>query len=110
MRDHDRALSFAPRLPPRLTRLAFGICFRDRRLRIEVTHDQARYSLLQGSPLQITHHGQTITVTTDQPVTRPITEIAAGKPPRQPTGRRPTPRRTPGVATRQSDVRLRESS
>ena len=97
MRDHDGALSFAPRLPPRLTRLAFGICFRDRRLRVEVTHDQASYSLLQGSPLQITHHGQTITVTTDQPVTRPITEIAAGKPPRQPMGRRPTARRTPGL-------------
>jgi alpha,alpha-trehalose phosphorylase len=97
MRDHDGALAFAPRLPPRLTRLAFGICFRDRRLRIEVTHDQARYSLLQGSPLQITHHGQTITVTTDQPVTRPIVRIAAGRPPRQPVGRRPTPRRTPGL-------------
>ena len=97
MRDHDGALSFAPRLPQRLTRLAFGICFRDRRLRIEVTHDQARYSLLQGPPLQITHHGQTITVTTHQPVTRPIAEIAAGKAPRQPMGRRPRPRRTPGL-------------
>jgi alpha,alpha-trehalose phosphorylase len=97
MRDHDGALSFAPRLPPRLTRLAFGICFRDRRLRVEVTHDEASYSLLQGSPLQIAHHGQTINVTTDQPVTRPITEIAARKPPRQPMGRRPTPRRTPGL-------------
>jgi len=97
MRDHDGALSFAPRLPPRLTRLAFGICFRNRRLRIEITHDQARYSLLQGTPLQITHHGQTINVTTDQPVTRPIAQIAAGKAPRQPIGRRPRPRRTPGL-------------
>jgi alpha,alpha-trehalose phosphorylase len=95
MRDHDGALSFAPRLPQRLTRLAFGICFRDRRLRVEVTHDQARYSLLDGPPLQIAHHGETINVTTDQPVRRPIPEIAAGKPPTQPSGRRPKPRRTP---------------
>ena len=51
MRDHDGALSFAPRLPERLTRLAFGMCFRERRLRVEVTHEQARYSLLEGSPL-----------------------------------------------------------
>ena len=64
MRDHDGALSFAPRLPRRLTRLAFGICFGDNRLRVEVTHDHARYSLPQGTPpLQITHHGNTITVT-----------------------------------------------
>jgi alpha,alpha-trehalose phosphorylase len=70
MRDHDGAMSFAPRLPQRLTRLAFGICFRDRRLRVEVTHDQAQYSLLQGPPLQITHHGERINVTTDQPVMR----------------------------------------
>jgi alpha,alpha-trehalose phosphorylase len=95
MRDHDGALSFAPRLPQRLTRLAFGICFRDRRLRVEITHDQASYSLLQGPPLKLTHHGQPINVTTDQQVTRPITEIAAGKAPTQPSGRGPTTRWTP---------------
>jgi alpha,alpha-trehalose phosphorylase len=95
MRDHDGALSFAPRLPQRLIRLAFGICFRDRRLRVQVTHDQARYSLVRGAALQITHHGQTITVTTRQPVSRPIPEIAAGKAPRQPAGRSPASR-TPG--------------
>jgi alpha,alpha-trehalose phosphorylase len=95
MRDHDGALSFAPRLSQRLTRLAFGICFRDRRLHVEVTHGRARYSLLQGPPLQITHHGETIKVTTDQPVTRPVPNITAGKAPRQPAGRRPTARWTP---------------
>jgi hypothetical protein len=60
---------------------------------VDVYADVDRYR--QGSPLQITHHGQTINVTTDGPVTRPIAEIAAGKPPRQPMGSRPTPRRTP---------------
>ena len=64
MRDHDGKLSFAPRLPEQLTRLAFGVCFRDRRLRVEVTHEEARYSLLEGPPLQIAHHGRAITVTT----------------------------------------------
>src|SRR5215831_17083462 len=37
MRDHEGALAFAPRLPPRLDRLAFGIMFHNRRLRVEVT-------------------------------------------------------------------------
>ena len=92
MRDHDGALSFAPRLPQRLTRLAFGMCFRERRLRVEVQRDRARYSLLEGPPLQVTHHGQTIEVTTTGPVTRPIPEIAAREPPMQPAGRSPRSR------------------
>jgi len=93
MRDHHGALSFTPRLPERLTRLAFGLCFRGRRLKVEVKHDQARYSLLQGPALQITHHGQPVTVPAEDPVTCPIPEIATDEPPRQPTGRNPARRR-----------------
>ena len=51
MRDHDATLSFTPLLPEGLTRLSFGLCFRDRRLKVEVKHHQARYSLLAGPPL-----------------------------------------------------------
>ena len=93
MRDHDGVLSFTPRLPERLTRLAFGMCFRERRLRVEVTHEQARYSLLEGSPLEVTHHGHAITVTTGRPVTCPIPALAAKATPTQPHGRSPAPRR-----------------
>ncbi len=94
MRDHDGALSFRPRLPERLTRLAFGICFRERRLRVEVSHDGVRYSLRQGQPLQIIHAGETIDVSIDEPVARPIAAIVAREALRQPTGRRPARRRT----------------
>jgi alpha,alpha-trehalose phosphorylase len=92
MRDHDGTLSFTPRLPERLTRLAFGMCFRGRRLRIELTHSHAHYSLLEGPPLHVTHHGQTITLSTRRWVTRPIPRITAGEVPRQPIGRRPARR------------------
>ena len=92
MRDHDGALSFAPRLPKRLTRVAFGMCFRGRRLRVEVTPEEARYSLLEGPPLQITHHGRAITVTTDEQPGWRIPEINAGEPPSQPYGRAPARR------------------
>ena len=95
MRDHDGALSFAPRLPRRLTRLAFGMCFRDSRLRVEVTHDRARYSLPQGPPLQITHHGHAITVNTQRAVTRRIPKIAGSESPKQPSGRAPAQRQAP---------------
>jgi alpha,alpha-trehalose phosphorylase len=103
MRNRDGTLSFTPRLPPGLTRLAFGLCFRQRRLRVEVTHEQARYSLRHGAPLQITHHGQTINITTHRPVTRQIPEIAAGEAPKQPAGRSPRPRRTPNVRVTETD-------
>ncbi len=95
MRDHDGALSFAPRLPERLTRLAFGMCFRERRLRVEIFPDRARYSLLQGAPLEIGHHGQPVIVTAEKPVSCPIPGPAAGVAPSQPSppaGRHPARR------------------
>jgi len=92
MRDHDGKLSFTPRLPERLARLAFGVCFRGRRLRGEVTHEQARYSLLEGPALELTHHGQAVDVTSGGPVSRPIPAIAVGEASTQPAGRSPARR------------------
>src|SRR5581483_10265612 len=40
-----------------LQRLAFGLHFRGRRLRVEATKTHARYVLLDGEPLEIAHHG-----------------------------------------------------
>jgi alpha,alpha-trehalose phosphorylase len=79
-----------------LTRLAFGICFRDRRLRVEVTREEARYSLLEGPPLEIAHHGQTITVANPESVSGPIPEVIESEAPTQPARRSPTPRGIPG--------------
>ena len=42
MRDHDGELTFAPRLPARLERLAFRLRFRGRRLKVEVTRRRGR--------------------------------------------------------------------
>jgi len=93
MRDHDGTLSFRPRLPERLTRLAFGVCFRERRLKVEVKPDRAVYSLLQGAPLPITHYGDAVTVTTRQAVNHPIPKRPTGEAIRQPSGRAPARRR-----------------
>jgi alpha,alpha-trehalose phosphorylase len=94
MRDHTGELSFSPRLPERLTRLSFGICFRERRLKVEVDHEEARYRLIEGPPLDIAHHGTVITVTTDDQVSCPIPPILAGDSPTQPSGRAPRRRGT----------------
>jgi alpha,alpha-trehalose phosphorylase len=92
MRDHGGTLSLAPRLPERLNRLSFGICFRDRRLRVEVDHTRVRYTLGRGEPLELLHHGEKLTVAVEQPVTRPIPAPPQWDPPRQPPGREPVRR------------------
>ncbi len=93
MRDHDGDLSFAPRLPDALTRLSFRLAFRGRRLLVEVEPARTRYSLLDGEPLQITHHTHRFTINAQRPVIRQIPPAAAPERPRQPPGREPMRRR-----------------
>jgi alpha,alpha-trehalose phosphorylase len=92
MRDHDGHLSFAPRLPPALTRLCFRLTFQGRSLQVEVGQHDAAYRLLSGEPLDTTHHGEPITVVEGSDVTRPIPPVPRLGPVRQPAGRAPTGR------------------
>ncbi len=62
MRDHDGVLTFAPRLPSRLTRLRFRVVYRGRKLVVSVSPDQATYRLVDGDPLEIRHHGHEVLV------------------------------------------------
>ncbi len=94
MRDHDGDLSFAPRLPDALTRLAFRLAFRGRRLLVEVEPERARYSLLEGEPLEITHHGDRLTITGQRPAIRQVPPATLRERPLQPPGREPARRRT----------------
>jgi alpha,alpha-trehalose phosphorylase len=95
MRDYRGSLSFAPRLPEALGRLAFRLCSNGRRLKVEVDHRDARYVLLEGDPLEIKHHGTAVTVTRDEPVTCTIPSAPTRKSPAQPPGRAPARRRPP---------------
>jgi alpha,alpha-trehalose phosphorylase len=93
MRDHDGVLGFAPRLPARLERLAFGLRFRGRSLRIVATAAEATYTLTGGKPLEISHHGERVKVSRQKPVTQPIPPLVpAGPTPTQPPGREPMAR------------------
>ncbi len=89
MRDHDGKLSFTPCLPGALTRLSFGLAFQGRRLRVDVSHEEARYTVLAGRALEITHHGQRLTVPHGEPVSRPIPPAPSLERPTQPRGRAP---------------------
>jgi len=89
MRDHDGALSFAPRLPVALTRLAFRMSFGECSLHVEVRHHQATYSLLEGHSLQLAHHGEQLTLSAKHPVKRSIPQAPVLDAPKQPYGRAP---------------------
>jgi alpha,alpha-trehalose phosphorylase len=92
MRHYDDTLSFAPRLPSALTRLAFRMRYRGRRLKIDVIPSQATYTLVDGPPLEITHHGEQLEVIPGQPAVRPIPTLAPQEAPTQPPGREPARR------------------
>ena len=97
MRDHDGRLSFAPRLPRRIGRLAFSLLWRGLRLQVTVHPKEAVYSLRNGegdTELRLWHHGEPLVLTTAAPVTRPIPPaVALTDEPLQPPGRRPVRRR-----------------
>ena len=95
MRDHDGVLSFAPRLPEMLSRLAFRLTYRDSCIKVEIDHQHARYRLLHGAPLQVTHHGQSLSVSTAETATRPIPPSVPRETPAHPAGRAPARRRPP---------------
>jgi alpha,alpha-trehalose phosphorylase len=92
MRDHDGELTFAPRLPPRLRRMTFGMAVRGRTLRVEVTPTAATYWVAGGGPLDLAHHGQDAVVAEGSPVTLPIPPLEPRSAPRQPPGREPVRR------------------
>ena len=87
-------LSFVPRLPQALTRLALNLRARKTtRLRIEVNPTQATSTLLTGERLDIQHYGEPIAVASDQSVQRPMPPADGLEPPTQPRGREPLHRR-----------------
>jgi alpha,alpha-trehalose phosphorylase len=88
------SIRFAPRLPDALSRIAFRLMFRGRRLRVEVRRGAATYTLAGGKPLEILHHDKPFTLTAQAPVTRPIPELRARQSPQQPPGRAPLRRQS----------------
>ena len=89
MRDHNGILSFRPRLPESLSRLAFRMRFRGRKLLVEVEHGRVTYSLAEGSALEIVHYGRRATVPAQRPLERAIPSLKAREDPSQPRGRAP---------------------
>ena len=67
VRDYDGELSIAPRLPSVWTHLEFSLRVRQRQLRIRLTHDEERYVLDEGDPLQVRIRDRTHVLERDHP-------------------------------------------
>ncbi|MEU9008971.1 glycosyl hydrolase family 65 protein [Streptomyces sp. NPDC048479] len=85
-------LGFSPRLPERLSGLRFTVLVRGRRLHVDIRSSAAVYTLVEGDPLKILHHGEPLTVTVSRPVERPLPPVPVQPEPQQPRGRRPADR------------------
>jgi alpha,alpha-trehalose phosphorylase len=99
LRHHGRTVSFAPRLPRDLTRLAFTLLIQGQRLRVEVTRAAATYLLAEGEPRQIQHHGQELRLLPGQAKVCAIRPVPARARPGQPPGRAPARRHEGGQPT-----------
>jgi alpha,alpha-trehalose phosphorylase len=60
---------------------------------VDVSHQHAIYSLLDGPALEIMHHGKKATVEPHRPLTRRIPQTPSLETPTQPRGRAPRRRR-----------------
>lgn len=92
MRDHHGKLTFAPCLPPELTKITFRMSFRGSKIAVQIRPDHATYRLHAGEPLALSHHGQSFTLGTE-PVTLPVPKPPVLPAPHQPHGRTPVKRR-----------------
>jgi alpha,alpha-trehalose phosphorylase len=95
MRCHGGELSFRPRLPAALARLAFRVMYRRTCLRVTITHSEAMYELPHedDDPLTVRHDEEMVTVRYGEPVTRGWSVPDPGPEPVQPAGRAPGRRR-----------------
>lgn len=88
VRDFGGRLTIDPRLPVRFGSLGFSLRFHDRQLRVRLTHEEERYELTEGEPLEVEIRGRPYTLTSGAPVT--VGLGAAGGEPDRRDGREPT--------------------
>ncbi|MFI7245366.1 glycoside hydrolase family 65 protein [Streptomyces qinglanensis] len=93
MRLRHGMLDFSPLLPEQLSRLAFTVQVRGRRLRVEIRSRTAVYTLLEGEPLELCHCGGEFTLSAGEPQTHQVRRPPPRPEPSPPPGRHPARRR-----------------
>ncbi|MDQ2845901.1 MAG: family 65 glycosyl hydrolase [Actinomycetota bacterium] len=93
LREYAGTVSFAPRLPAGITRLAFTICVLNSQLNVEITPTTTTYRVIDGEPLSLLHDGQPLVVAAGSPASSPTLSPAVCAAPTQPQRRAPQPHR-----------------
>lgn len=90
LRDDAGRVSFAPRLPDALDKVAFRVTFGGNTLRVEVRQDGVSYaSSGDGSTLHFAHEGEAVELSPGQTVDKPLRRLDASPAPEQPAHRAP---------------------
>jgi alpha,alpha-trehalose phosphorylase len=88
IRDEGGSLSFTPHLPSDWRSLDFSLRFGDRQLRVRLTHDEERYLIEDGAPLEITIRGREHLIVKGRPLRlRPPGRSDSDVQPSQPAAR-----------------------
>jgi len=72
MRDYEGELSFTPRLPRQWDRLSFHLTVRGRLLEVDLSPEEAVYTLKEGDSLTFTHRGEEQILHAGSPLNLPI--------------------------------------
>ncbi|MGV9827636.1 glycoside hydrolase family 65 protein [Gordonia sp. NPDC003429] len=86
MRDFGGHITFAPRLPTQLSAMTFRMVVCGSKIVVAVDGNTVTYTLTGGDPIELSHHGEAFTLTTAEPVSMPIPELAYREPPEPPVG------------------------
>ncbi|HEX6389531.1 MAG TPA: glycosyl hydrolase family 65 protein [Solirubrobacteraceae bacterium] len=89
-RDHGGELSFRPRLPRQLNGFRCAFAARGALVRVEVSEDEATYTLDEGDEFKLCHEDEELTLSAGERVSRPLARHPGDfTPPKQPPGREP---------------------
>ncbi|PYC83797.1 family 65 glycosyl hydrolase [Streptomyces tateyamensis] len=104
MRDYGEVIGFRPRLPAGLVRLAFSMRVRHHLLRVDITHDETTYTLVEGDKVRVQHETEQVVVAVGAPVSRPTVTPPPVERATQPPGREPARRKPHAVSIGGSPV------
>ncbi len=105
LRDDTGEISFSPRLPPALDRVAFRVSFGGNRLVVQITPESVSYAAREdGATLHFLHDGEPVKLAPGETVERPLPKVEDAPAPEQPAHRAPAPRhrRAEGGPTRRA--------
>ncbi|WP_284399413.1 beta-phosphoglucomutase [Dyella lipolytica] len=77
MRAMNGHSAFAPVLPAAWRGYRFGVRWKNSHIRVSVGKDRVEYTLTEGAPTEILHHGQPLTLRVGQPLSAPLRASAS---------------------------------